>query len=72
MLLGVFLPLFNFLIIVCFSRLVGKIGVIYLTGFTFVGTVLFNIYNFYSVIFGNTVYFFKLASWMQVGLVAVD
>ena len=72
MLLGVFIPLFNFLTVVCFSRVLGKMGVIYLTFLSLTSMVIINAYNFYLVVFENNVYFFNFGAWIHAGLLQID
>lgn len=46
MLLGVFLPFFNWVSLVLFSRRLGKLGAIYVTSLSCILTVIINLYNF--------------------------
>ena len=60
MLLGVFIPFFNWATIVLFGRRLGKMGVLYVTIFSTVLTVGVNCYNFFIVTFTPIIYYFKL------------
>ena len=62
MLLSVFLPLFNFLLIACFGRYVGKTGTVYITIYSMLLTVLLNLKLFYTVLSLNTTYYILLGS----------
>ncbi len=62
MLLGVFLPLYNFLVLALFGRHLGKMGVVYHTIFCYISLLACNCYNLINVVFGNTVFFFNLGS----------
>jgi len=71
MLLAVFLPLFNFLMLACFGRFIGRLGsiIISLTGIA--ATVSLNLYLFSQVFFEDLSFFVTLGSWINVELFSV-
>jgi len=62
MLLSVFLPLFNFLLIALCGRFIGKTGTIYITLYSMLLTVALNIQLFFTVLSLNTSYHVLLGS----------
>lgn len=66
MLLSVFLPLFNFLLIALFGRFIGKTGTVYITLYSMLLTVVLNIKLFFTVLSLNTSYHVLLGSWIHV------
>jgi hypothetical protein len=62
MLLSVFLPLFNFLVIACFGRFIGKTGTIYMSLYVMLSTFLLNLKLFFQVFTENLNYFVNLGS----------
>lgn len=72
MLLAVFLPLFNFLILSLFGRFFGKLGTIYITIYNLILMIGLNFYLFYNVYVYNTSFFILLGSWIEVGLLSVN
>ena len=72
MLLSIFLPFFNFLMIACFGRFIGKTGTIYMSLYTMLITFLLNVKLFFLVFTENLNYFINLGSWINVELLAVN
>ena len=72
MLLSVFLPLFNFLVIACFGRFIGKTGTIYMSLYVMLTTFLLNLKLFFQVFAENVNYFVNLGSWINVEFLAVN
>ena len=72
MLLSVFLPLFNFLLIAGFGRYIGKTGTVYITLYSMLLTVILNLKLFYTVLSLNTTYYILLGSWIQVAALEVN
>ena len=70
--LGIFLPLCNFLIIGLFSRFISQKGVMLVTVFNFSITILINCYNLFCILFYKTVFFYNLGVWIQVGIVDIQ
>jgi NADH:ubiquinone oxidoreductase subunit 5 (subunit L)/multisubunit Na+/H+ antiporter MnhA subunit len=66
MLLSVFLPLFNFILIVLFGRFIGKTGTIYITLYSMLLTVVLNVKLFFTVLGLNTSYHVLLGSWIRI------
>lgn len=61
MLLGVFIPLFNFIVLACFGRRLGQIGTIYYTCWSLFWLLLVNGWNVCTVLFNYHYFSFKLA-----------
>lgn len=62
MLLSVFLPLFNFMLIALFGRHIGKTGTVYITLYSMLLTVILNVKLFITVLSLNTSYHVLLGS----------
>jgi len=71
MLINIFLPLFNFLLISIGGRFFGKIGIIYLTIYNLLLTLFFNCKILYSILLLNTSYFVSVGTWVNVALLTV-
>jgi len=72
MLLPIFLPFFNFLLLACFGRYIGKTGVVYITIYTLVIATFLNIKLFFNVLMTHTTYCILLGSWIQVAAIDVN
>lgn len=72
MLLSIFLPLFNFVLIALFGRYIGKTGVVYITLYSMLITVILNLKIFVTVLSLNTSYYILLGSWIQVAALEVN
>lgn len=66
MLLSVFLPLFNFMLIALFGRHIGKTGTVYITLYSMLLTVILNVKLFITVLSLNTSYHVLLGSWIHI------
>jgi len=66
MLLSVFLPLFNFILISLFGRYIGKIGTIYITLYAILLTTSLNVNLFYqALVVENFQYSMYLGPWIE-------
>jgi hypothetical protein len=60
MLILLFLPLLNFLIISFFGRFFGRLGVVYLTLYNFITLVVYSCFTGYYVLFMNQTFYINL------------
>ena len=66
MLLSVFLPLFNFLLISLFGRFIGKTGTVYITLYSILLVTCLNVNLFYqALVVGNFQYTVYLGPWIE-------
>lgn len=72
MLLSIFLPFFNFLVLACFGRFIGKTGTIYMSLYSMLITFLLNVKLFFLVYTQNLNYFVNLGSWINVELLVIN
>jgi NADH:ubiquinone oxidoreductase subunit 5 (subunit L)/multisubunit Na+/H+ antiporter MnhA subunit len=72
MLLPIFLPFFNFLLLAFFGRFIGKTGTVYITIYSLLIATALNIKLFFNVLTSHTTYYILLGSWIQIAAFEVN
>jgi NADH-ubiquinone oxidoreductase chain 5 len=72
MLLNIFLPFFNFILISCCGRILGKMGTIYCTIYCFIYLMFCNIQLFYFLITTNNIVYINLGSWLEFSILHIS